>query len=84
MSYTSTIFQQFLSLVTRHHFDRAVEKFQGNRYAKSFTCRGQFFANLYAQIALKDSLRDMKIRGKSVHLSYGAKGQAALPLGSPG
>jgi hypothetical protein len=61
VSYASTIFQQFLSLVPRHHFDRAVEKYEGNRYAKSFTCWGQFFANLYAQVALKASLRDIEI-----------------------
>jgi len=61
VSYASTIFQQFLSLVPRHQFDYAVEKFDGNRYAKSFTCWGQFFANLYAQISLKVSLRDVEI-----------------------
>ena len=44
----STIFQQFLSIVPRHLFDQVVEKFQGNRYVKSFKCWGQFFANTYA------------------------------------
>lgn len=78
MSYASTIFQQFLSLVPRHHFDRAVEKYQGNRYAKSFTCWGQFFANLYAQISLKASLRDIEIGLKAQQPKWGHLGVSKI------
>lgn len=61
MSQYTTIFQQFLSLIPRYLFDKAVATFQGNRYVKTFTCWGQFFANLYAQVCVKDSLRDIEI-----------------------
>jgi hypothetical protein len=74
MSATSTIFQQFLSLVPRYHFDRSVEKFDGNRYIKTFSCWGQFFANLYAQVALKASLRDIEIGLRSQQAKWGHLG----------
>jgi hypothetical protein len=61
MSHCSTIFQQFLSLIPRYLFDKDVERYAGNRYVKKFTCWGQFFSNLYAQISGKDSLRDIEI-----------------------
>jgi hypothetical protein len=61
MSHVSTVFQQFLSLVPRHLFDAATEKFQGNRYTKTFNCWSQFLVNLYAQLASKESLRDIEI-----------------------
>jgi hypothetical protein len=61
MSHVSTVFQQFLSLVPRHLFDSAVEKFNGNHYTKTFKCWGQFITNLYAQVASKESLRDVEI-----------------------
>lgn len=61
MSHVPSVFQQFLSLVPRHLFEAAVETFQGNRYTKTFKCWSQFLANLYAQVASKESLRDVEI-----------------------
>lgn len=66
MSHISSVFQQFLSLVPVHLFDQAVKKFQGNRYMKKFSCWSQFVANLYAQLASKESLRDVEI-GLKMH-----------------
>src|ERR1700687_501469 len=78
MSASSTIFQQFLSLVPRHHFDRAVEKFEGNRYTKSFSCWGQFFANLYAQVTLKASLREIEIGLKAQQAKWAHLGVSKI------
>jgi hypothetical protein len=61
MSHVSTVFQQLLCHVPRHLFDSTTEKFKGNRYTKKFQCWSQFIANLYAQLASKDSLRDIEI-----------------------
>lgn len=61
-----TIFSELLKLCPRYHFDKAVERHQGDRYVKSFTTWQQFMAILYSQITQKDSLRDI-VTGVSAH-----------------
>jgi hypothetical protein len=66
MNRVYTIFSELLKLCPRYHFERAVERYQGDRYVKSFTTWQQFMAILYSQITQKDSLRDI-VTGFSVH-----------------
>jgi len=54
-----TIFGELLKLLPRHHFDRAVEEWCGDRYVKKFTTWQQLVTMLYSQIGQKDSLRDI-------------------------
>lgn len=54
-----TIFGELLKLLPRHHFDRAVEEWCGDRYVKKFTTWQQLITMLYSQIGQKDSLRDI-------------------------
>ena len=37
MTKVGTIFTELLNLVPRYHFDRTVTRYDGDRYAKSFT-----------------------------------------------
>ena len=55
-----TIFSELLKLCPRYQFDRAVERYQGDRYVKTFTTWQQFITMLYSQVKQKDSLRDIE------------------------
>lgn len=70
---TASIFSQLLHEVPRNKFAKLVEKHQGERNAKGFTCWAQFTAMLFCQLAHTDSLRQIcnglaACLGKLVHL----------------
>lgn len=60
MTQVGTVFSELLKLVPRYHFDKAVNGYKGDRYAKSFTTWKQFITVLYSQITRKDSLREIE------------------------
>ena len=60
MTQVGTVFSELLKLVPRYHFDKAVNGYIGDRYAKSFTTWRQFITLLYSQITRKDSLRGIE------------------------
>lgn len=60
MNQGSYIFSQLLGYVPKDVFDRIVKKYDGNKYVKSFTCWSQFCAMVYAQLAERESLRDLE------------------------
>jgi len=49
---------QFLS---HDEFDRCVQRFDGNRYIKRFSCWDQFLAMAFAQLTYRESLRDIEV-----------------------
>ena len=62
MNKVSTIFAELLKLCPRYQFERATERYKGNRYVKTFTTWQHYIAILYSQITQKDSLRDIETR----------------------
>jgi len=60
MNQGSYIFSQLLGYVPRDVFDRIVKKYEGNKYVKSFSCWNQFCVMVYAQLAERESLRDLE------------------------
>jgi transposase len=54
------IFAQLMNFLPRHEFNACVRRYRGNRNAKSFSCRDQFLAMLFAQLTYRDSLRDVE------------------------
>jgi hypothetical protein len=60
MHNVDTIFSELLKLCPRYQFDKAVERYQGDRYVKTFTAWQQYITILYSQITRKDSLRDIE------------------------
>lgn len=60
MNHGSYIFSQLLGFVPKDVFDRIVKKYDGNKYVKSFTCWNQFCVMVYAQLAERESLRDLE------------------------
>lgn len=59
MNRVCSIFAQLLQLFPRVDFGRAVEKHQGERHARGFTCWGQFVAMMFCQLAAARSLREI-------------------------
>jgi len=54
-------FQEFLNKLPRGAFDKAVERYDADRYCKSFNSWGHLVAMVYAQVSKSDSLRDIAI-----------------------
>lgn len=70
------VFSQLAEFLPRRVFDGMVEKYQGNRYVKHFTCWNQLLSMIFGQLSNRDSLRDLIIsldahRQKSYHLGFG-------------
>jgi hypothetical protein len=55
-----TIFAQVMEFVPHKEFARCVERHDGERYVKSFTCMDQYLCMAFAQLAYRESLRDIE------------------------
>jgi len=76
MKHINTIFQQLLREVPRHHFERVINRYEGNRRVRSLPCWTQFCAMLFAQLCSRQSLRDVVSAWdshSSAHYHIGAK-----------
>ncbi|MEA4841129.1 MAG: IS4 family transposase [Petrimonas sp.] len=70
------VFAQLTEFLPRRVFDGMVEKYQGNKYVKHFTCWNQLLAMIFGQLSNRDSLRDLIVSldahsQKSYHLGFG-------------
>jgi hypothetical protein len=68
MGYEPTVFNQLFNFILRHAFEKSVNRFDSDRYAKSFKTWHQFLLLLYAQASGKQTLRDIE-SGLQVHSS---------------
>ncbi len=55
-----TILSQVLDFISRHEFDKCVDKYQGNYRVRSFTCWEQFIVMAFAQLTGRESLLDIE------------------------
>lgn len=55
-----TVFRQLLQSLPRHEFNVCVSQYRGEYWAKSFSTFDQFLCLAYAQMAGRDSLRDIQ------------------------
>lgn len=55
-----TVFSQIMALGHRETFSRCVERYSGDAYVKSFSCRDQWLAMSFAQLTYRESLRDVE------------------------
>ena len=72
------IFAQFIEFLDNNKFHHLVDKYDGNRYVKHFTCWNQLLAMMFGQLSNRESLRDLIIafeahRAKQYHLGLGRK-----------
>lgn len=71
------VFAQITEFLPRRVFDRIVEKHNGNKHIRSFTCWNQMLCMVFGQLTNRDSLRDLIValeahKAKSYHLGFGS------------
>jgi hypothetical protein len=74
------IFAQVMDHLPMHTFRRCVERYEGNKAIKSFSCSDQFRCMAFAQLTWRESLRDIEtcLRAQSEKLYHmGIRGGAA-------
>src|SRR5208283_1504889 len=54
------VFSQLMDFLPTDEFDRSVERYQGNRRMRGFSCRDQFLCLAFAQLTFRESLRDIE------------------------
>jgi hypothetical protein len=71
------IFTQLTDFLPRRVFHRIVEKYNGNKYVKSFTCWNQMLCMVFGQLTSRESMRDLMMsleahKPKYYHLGFGS------------
>ena len=79
------VFAQALDFLPLHTFRRCVQRYNGNRYIKSFNCQDQYRCMAFAQLAYRESLRDIEVclkaqRNKLYHMGVRSKTVARSAL----
>lgn len=80
MNTGKTIFSQVMEFLPLYEFRKCVERYQGDYKIKSFSCMDQFLCMTFAQLAYRESLRDIEaclrsMRSKLYHM--GIRGQVS-------
>ena len=57
MSSGQYVFSQLVDFLPKRTFDGIVNKYQGNKYVKTFTCWNQLLVMMYCQPALELALK---------------------------
>ena len=53
------VFAQLIEFLDNNKFRHLVDKYDGNRYVKHFTCWNQLLAMMFGQLSNRESLRDL-------------------------
>jgi len=67
MNMGKTVFAQILEHLPLYEFKKYVEKYNGNRRVRKFSCYDQFLCLAFAQITYRESLRDIETCLNSHH-----------------
>jgi hypothetical protein len=70
------IFAQLMEFLPRRTFDGIVDKYDGNKHTRSFTCWNQMLCMIFGQLTARDSMRDLMLsleahQNKYYHLGFG-------------
>jgi len=70
------VFSQIVLHLPARIFDRCVDRYNGNKYVKHFTCWNQLLCMMFGQLSGRDSLSDLLIsisphKAKFYHLGFG-------------
>ena len=66
----NTVFSQLLQIICQSRFKKCVNQFDGDKYAKRFSCWQQLIVLLFAQAKGLDSLRDIEVSLRSHHRKW--------------
>lgn len=81
------VFALLIEFLDNNKFRHLVDKYDGNRYVKHFTCWNQLLAMMFGQLSNRESLRDLIVafeahRAKQYHLGLGRKPTAKTTFAS--
>ena len=70
------VFAQLVKFLDNDKFRHIVDKYDGDKYVKSYTCWNQLFTMMFGQLSNRESLRDLIVAleahaGKVYHLGIG-------------
>jgi hypothetical protein len=70
-----TVFAQLIEHLPHKEFNKCVDAYRGDRYAKHFSCWDQYLAMAFAQLTYRESLRDIEtcldaVGGKLYHMGF--------------
>jgi hypothetical protein len=54
------IFSQIMDFIPKHQFNQCIRRYRGNYRLRKFSCFDQFLCMAFAQLAFKESLRDIE------------------------
>jgi hypothetical protein len=80
MNQGRTVFSQLVEFLPTYQFQICVDRYQGNRYVKDFSCWDQFLCLAFAQLTYRESLRDIEacLRAQQPKLHHmGFRGQVS-------
>jgi len=80
MNLGRTVFSQLANFFPTYQFQICVDRYQGNRYVKEFSCWDQFLCLAFAQFTYRESLRDIEacLRAQQPKLYHmGFRGQVS-------
>ncbi len=60
MNAGQTVFSQLMEFIPRYQFQLSVDRYQGHRFVKDFSCWDQFLCLAFAQLTYRESLRDIE------------------------
>lgn len=55
------VFSQLIEFLNNNKFRHLVDKYEGNRYVKSFTCWNKLMALMFGQLCNREKLRDVAV-----------------------
>ena len=59
MNIGQTVFSQLMEFIPTYQFQTCVDRYQGERYVKDFSCWDQFLCLAFAQLTYREGLRDI-------------------------
>ena len=70
-----TVFAQLIGHLPHKEFQKCVARYDGDRYAKDFSCWDQYLTMAFAQLTYRESLRDIEaclkaVGGKLYHMGF--------------
>ncbi len=61
------VFSQVMDYMPMYEFRKCVQRYEGNRRIRNFSCMDQFLCMAFAQLTYRESLRDIETCLRAVH-----------------
>ena len=75
MNKNKYVFAQLVEFLDKDKFRHLVDKYNGNRYIKSFTCWNQLLALIFGQLSNRESLRNVVVTLEAHHTTFASVNQ---------